>query len=85
MSRSYNQFHEAHVGKRNRKPRPERKRKHNPYGYKKTRYEEFLKQMRNKHGWGLDSKERWQASDVQNKAMARREGKQEIERQLNDE
>lgn len=85
MSRSYHQHHPAHVGKRARKPRPERARKHKPYGYKTSRYENWLKDMLKKYSWFLDSQERWQASDVQNKSMARREGKEEIERQLEDD
>ena len=81
MSRSYHQSHPAHVGKRARRPRPERKRKHQPYGIHRNRYDyEWFK----KQGWGLDSDERWECSNIATKAKARREGREEIERELED-
>lgn len=82
MSRSKKQYHQAHVGKKARRPRPERKRKHKPYGLHKSQYSwEFAKKM----GWTLDTQERWACSNISSKAKGRREGKDEIEKQLEDE
>ena len=79
MSRSKHQSHGAHVGTRASTPRPERNRKHKPYGLTRTRFDySFFKKM----GWLLDSVERWKCSNISNKAKGRREGKIEIERQL---
>lgn len=81
MSRTLNETHPAHVGKRSRRPKPERKRKHRPYGLHRVRYSyEWFKEK----GWALDTDERWKCSDVGSKAKGRREGKKEINRQMND-
>ena len=36
-------------------------------------------------GWTLDTQERWACSNISSKAKGRREGKDEIEKQLEDE
>ena len=80
MSRSYHQHHPGRINKKARRPIPERKRKHKPYGMKTTRFpaEIFVKN----HHWTMDAGERWEAANISNKAKARREGKEEIDRQL---
>lgn len=79
MSRSFHQSHPAHVGKKARRPRPERKRKHRPYGLHSSK---FNKEFAEKKGWLLDTQERWESSDISNKAKARREGKEDIQKEL---
>lgn len=81
MSRSYHQSHQAHVGKKARRPRPERNRKHKPYGLHTT---SFNKEVSEKMGWILDTQERWESSDISNKAKARQEAKKQIEKELED-
>ena len=38
MSRSFHQSHPGRINKKAKRPRPERNRKHKPYGMKKTGY-----------------------------------------------
>ena len=63
-------------------PSPNRHRKHRPYGFHKTDYNyDTMKKL----GWSLDSNEMSKASDVSSRAKGRREGKEEIEKQLKEE
>lgn len=60
-------------------PSPNRHRKHKPYGFHKTDYNyEAMKKL----GWSLDSEEMSRSSDISSRAKGRREGKEEIEKQL---
>ena len=63
-------------------PSPNRHRKHRPYGFHKTGYDyDTMKKL----GWSLDSDEMSKASDVSSRAKGRREGKEEIEKQLEED
>lgn len=80
MSRSYHQSHPGRINKKARRPRAGRNRKHRPYGLKRTG---FPAEIFMNHGhWTMDAGERWESANISNKAKARREGKQEIDRQL---
>ena len=83
MSRSRHQTHGMRCSKKSlRNPRPDRNRKHKPYGLHRTRY--IYEILVKKHHWSLDSQEYADTASVQNKAMARREGKKIINEQLNE-
>ena len=82
MSRSKHQSHPISRGKTARNPRFDRKRKHKPYGLHKSSFT-YLEIFR-KRGWGLDSQEKWECTNISSKAKGRREGKDEIKRQLNE-
>ena len=83
MSRSNNQSHPIARNKNARRPRPDRKRKHKPYGFHTTKYSKFYEAFK-KNKWSLDCQEYWDSSNVSNKTKGRREGKKEIERQINE-
>jgi hypothetical protein len=77
MSRSRHQHHR--VRGKGKYPRIDRNRKHKPYGLHKNKYSyEVFKKL----GWDPDTNERSAMGDIQNKAKAHREGKKEIEEQL---
>lgn len=82
MSRSRHQSHPIARGKNARNPRPNRNRKHKPFGFHKSSFN-YLETFKKK-GWSLDCQERWECTNISNKSKGRREGKEEIKRQLNE-
>ncbi len=66
---------------RNKNPRPDRNRKHKPYGFHSSKYD--YKDFK-RNGWSPDCEEMRAMGEVSSKAKGRRSGKLEIDKQLDE-